>query len=656
MVFGKLKKKTKGKVTGTKDWLKEKWHRGSLQSGPNTPSGGEEEKKSIFGGLSKTIKGIGKKKCKNCGSPDIEKFKETNEYISYQCKKCNAYSNFYKKKKKKEDKPEKKEESGEEDKPEEKKEETPGKKITKGIVIFISIIIGGMAVAWSMLSTWQPELAQIALIAGILAILFTFLSIFFKHKWIVVLLWLLTTALVLLYMGYGQDYTFRVQAELSKGMDMATRTWDNFMCFTSTGDPNCWEVEEEEENVKKIGKYETLTLDYGRKKDSGTIEPSKPKGGGRYNLDITLTNENREIYDINITEIYAHAIGKDKENKVEAVSSVSVSEERPYVLKPEEDLAVRLKWDDSLDGGSRLPQCDRTMKFYTNITSQHQGGGFTLYGVAPREEGYVNFLHYFDPEITTEPGPLNIYVFTDPYAINLDEITSGETFDVIIKIVNKVKDSVAVLDRLAFVQTFEVPSGLFTINPSSCQSLVINLNYTTNFNPEGICTDDKHNCFELLFEPKELKLSYDESEEIECKATVTSSSISNRLTDQIRVYSIYTFVQDFDKSLVCAELSERELMSFCGDFGNEEDCKNRTMTMVDCVWCSQCDRKMVNTWNEDKCVSKETGCGYHCDIGECGATCERHGDCPSDDQRCDTIRSEPSPCVCRRGASLIHNK
>ena len=613
----------------------------------------------------KKIKGIGKKKCKKCGSADIEKYGETEEYTSYYCKKCKAYSNFYKKKKKEESKPEKKPEEKPEEKGEERNGETPGKKITKGIIIFIGIIIGAIVAAWSMLSTWQPELAQIALIVGILAILFTILSIFFKHKWIVVFLWLLTTALVLLYMGYGQDYTFRVQAELSKGMDMATRTWDNFMCFTSTGDPNCWEVEEEEENVKKIGKYETLTLEFGRKIGDKTEKNPKPKGGGKYNLDITLTNENREIYDINITEIYAHAVGKDKENKVKAIPSVSTSKEEPYVLKPGEELAVRLKWDDSLDDGSRLPQCDRTMEFYINITSQHQGGGFTLYGVAPREEGYVNFLHYFDPEITTEPGPLNIYVFTDPYAINLEEITSGETFDVIIKIVNKVKDSIAVLNEIAFVQTFEVPGGLFTINPSSCQGLVVDLE-NNPINPGGICQAGD-NCFELkfgsydnenVFQPG-LELSYDESEEIECKATVSSSSISNRLTDQIRVYSTYTFVQDFEKSLVCAELTERESTNICEAFNEiandgTEECENRTVTMIDCVWCPQCDGKMVNTWNisPGNCTSKETGCGYHCEKNVCEADCAGHNDCP-EGQRCDTTPSDASPCVCMRGARIL---
>jgi len=42
-----------------------------------------------------------------------------------------------------------------------------------------------------------------------------------------------------------------------------------------------------------------------------------------------------------------------------------------------------------------------------------------------------------------------------------------------------------------------------------------------------------------------------------------------------------------------------------------------------CEWCSVCSDTLINTWEGDRCVDSGTDCGYHCEVGKCGAeTCE----------------------------------
>lgn len=54
----------------------------------------------------------------------------------------------------------------------------------------------------------------------------------------------------------------------------------------------------------------------------------------------------------------------------------------------------------------------------------------------------------------------------------------------------------------------------------------------------------------------------------------------------------------------------------CDHWTDEISC-----TATTCKWCDECDGNKVNMWQQDKCVDLGTDCGYHCEIGECGADC-----------------------------------
>ena len=89
---------------------------------------------------------------------------------------------------------------------------------------------------------------------------------------------------------------------------------------------------------------------------------------------------------------------------------------------------------------------------------------------------------------------------------------------------------------------------------------------------------------------------------------------------------------DCDELTDCAD-SDCESDPACVDcdyYDNQGDCD----ADHDCYWCPECDPshpKQVNTWHQGICVGTETPCGWHCEMGYCGAQCDTNPwPCPTD--------------------------
>jgi len=556
-----LKRKAKGRITSFKE-LYSKYRKRDTPESDGGEGAGQKEKKSIFGGfggLWKTIKDIRKRKCKACGSIDLKFIKEDEKMTSYQCNDCNVYSNFYKKKKKK--KPEKKpeEEPGKEGEEGKKKESKPRRGSLTTVALSILAIMGGL---FMEIPTALIILCAVFLALGILSFL---LPDRLKPLFRVILIIAFFASVAFLYFTGGfQDilavippaYTEQIEETLENIMEEAIKTYETSKCYTKVNpdlvNACLKELEEQkEEEVKKIGKNENLKIEYKQKVGDKTFDNKNPDVSKRYNFYFFLKSDNDRCpkgskecteYPIEVKDINVAAVGN------EGVPPVTgdVKRHTPYTIHPQEDMPVRVEWNKN------LPECTNNIDFLINITSvQISGGGSAKYGLAPQEEGNIDFLHYFDPEIETNPGPLDIYVFTDPYAVNLDPDWYTE-FAAIIKIKNKAEGT-AFLDNITLIQTFEGPWSYFEI--TQCYDDEDN-SYTLNSYTEGECSGggDRVNCFTLKFNQfyyDRLNLTKDESKEIICIATIKNrDNLTSALDDLISVFTpSYEFLQEFKETM-----------------------------------------------------------------------------------------------------------
>jgi len=285
------------------------------------------------------------------------------------------------------------------------------------------------------------------------------------------------------------------------------------------------------------------------------------------------------------------AVFKPYENGDKYTEDGALKRHIPYTIEPQEELPVRIEWN--LTNG--LPECTNSIEFLINITSvQTSGGGSGKYGLVPREEGHLSFLHYFDPEIETNPGPLDIYVFTDPYAVNT-EWYKTEGFAVFIKIKNKAEGT-AYLDNIILVQTFDTPYKYFEIKECIDDE---GHSYYPSTHPysEGECGGSyKSNCFTLDFTPyyERFNLTEDETKEIVCGARFLQcdsadpceiDKLTGTYTDLISVFApSYEFLQEFKETKVAeCRLTGQAAIIACSD----ECIKKGYLNGGDCICATE---------------------------------------------------------------------
>jgi hypothetical protein len=331
------------------------------------------------------------------------------------------------------------------------------------------------------------------------------------------------------------------------------------------------------ESVNKLGPYETVELKWGRRLD-GSYDTDPVESGQDYTLDVSFFNKNKAVYEINFTEINAYTtitIGSNPPVTYNTTPKSAFTEGR-YTLDPEEELPIRFKIFDLPDDWS----CVGSQTFKVNATTEQKSGGWSDFGIAPSDEDkFRNFIHKFNPHINAEPGPLNIYVYTDPWGISAEDfidVTGDDRAEVIIKIQNKVKTGTAEIDKLYLVQNFEMPTTLFTIDITDCSGtgrLIVTpmqivpivpiipigttigtttmpiTNVIVKREPVQGVENCAPNCLEFTFNPT-LKIKPGGKITISCKLDVNELPPAE-YTDQIRVFADFRYIQEWTNPIPC---------------------------------------------------------------------------------------------------------
>jgi len=315
------------------------------------------------------------------------------------------------------------------------------------------------------------------------------------------------------------------------------------------------------ESVNKLGPYETVELKWGRRLD-GSYDTDPVESGQDYTLDVSFFNKNNAVYEINFTEINASTTITVGSNPPVGYSTTpkSAFTGGRYTLDPKEELPIRFKEFDFPDDWP----CVGSQTFKVNATTEQKSGGWSDFGIAPSDEGdFRKFIHGFKPNINAEPGPLNIYVYTDPWGIDASEFPSTiapeDRAEVIIKIQNKVKSGIAKIDDLYLVQEFEVPDNLFDILEGTCEGTKA-LTQGTNGNltvdttlPSGLCSSTWNNCLRFHF-PNTLILKPNDKITISCEINLDPNiltTLTNEYTDQIRVFANFRYTQEWTNPIPC---------------------------------------------------------------------------------------------------------
>ena len=291
---------------------------------------------------------------------------------------------------------------------------------------------------------------------------------------------------------------------------------------------SCWM--EEEEQVKKEGTYETLDVTMGHMwLGDESKESRSPKiGEENYPFDIILENKNtdKDFY-ITITSLDVIAASERNYNQSD-VKNASIVLPTNKIM-PGRKYSVKAMFE-------KLPSKDtKFMYFFATIVSEQKGSGVGEYRLVPQYTGYEKSIEFFDPQIITKPGPIDVYVYVYPPVIELDKT---EEFDVIINFYNGGKDGIAAIKNVTLIQTFKnIDEKPFVIN---CPEIGKKSNAIE-------CPNNKNgNCWEILFSEEEsLYIPERDSREIFCKAT-RQDSINKELTDTISVIAEYEYIQDFE--------------------------------------------------------------------------------------------------------------
>ncbi len=322
---------------------------------------------------------------------------------------------------------------------------------------------------------------------------------------------------------------------------------------------------QEEIQYEKEGTYETLKLDMGIVTPGRTIPPMRPKLplDDEYDFLFTLKNENEigSLYDIVVPEegIEIMADSKMEGTDLEPQPYDSLFFPLPYNIKPGEQRVVQAIFTE-------LPQeCKNYMYFHINITSEQHGGGSAKYGIVSRERDNENFMYFFDPDIVTNPGPLDIYLYTYPFVLPVIEITDrpDDDFKIYIVIDNKV-GGIAELVNVTLIHTTELTPAV--IQSIDCNGVSDNSNdniIRLELCENGACASS------LLSEP--IETGEENRIYLRCKGTITGNSFDGKATDFISIIVDYLYTQIFEEQIGCSSKTDLERdMDCAGDCINQE--------------------------------------------------------------------------------------
>jgi len=386
--------------------------------------------------------------------------------------------------------------------------------------------------------------------------------------------------------------------------------------------------------VQKIGSYQTLTLEMGIVTPSRTIPPMRPYPAGTsdsspYYFTFTLTNKNEvgSLYEINVTDEGLGGI------------QVSASQSDPRVNEPASTYPYYPK-NPIKPGGYVISQakfnalptpCEDYTYFYINITTDQSGGGSAKYGVIESGEGLdnQNFMYFFDPDVKTQPGPVDVYVYTIPFVLPADRVSDNEPFLPFIQIENK---GGGIIESITI--DFIYDSHILNISLQFsfyCTSRTCNVTFDQSGNPGNYILTLEGN-----IKSGESYTIYNSGGTL-----VDKDKIIGKSTGLISVVASYRYRQQFDEQIGCiVAVSSEQQTALCIKYDNPDDCNKDT----NCKWCYHCEKDMPTThpdynynkptservnMNPEGCIGRSASCNYQCDYdpskgkvaGECGAEC-----------------------------------
>ncbi|MDI6825829.1 MAG: hypothetical protein QMD36_01380 [Candidatus Aenigmarchaeota archaeon] len=376
---------------------------------------------------------------------------------------------------------------------------------------------------------------------------------------------------------------------------------------------------------KKTGTYETLKVDMGVVTPSQTIPPPDPVpdlwDSNPYDLPLTLSNKNPvgSTYDIKVYEINISA-SPDVLSKDFVSASEIFPDLRKKPIKPGGYAIVTARFNKTFYPGRPI-NCKQYTYFHINVTTEQIGGGSAKFGLIESDEGMdnQNFMYFFDPDIKTEPGPLDIYVYTLPFVIpaTMREV-EGPDFGVYIKIKNKGKGT-AIIDGLTLIQVnkrSDIPSPISITN---CK-LIGNSSLFNDERSNDYCPPGKTgNCILIT---GNAPIKKDQDFTFRCNGEIVSEEpFYGKTTDFISVNASYKYLQTSEEQIACIK-SEGMLDTFCRAH-NETTCKQASM----CKWCYGCLNNRASYFPDGACIPADADCGYHCVKDKCNAECGSDEDC-----------------------------
>ena len=197
-------------------------------------------------------------------------------------------------------------------------------------------------------------------------------------------------------------------------------------------------------------------------------------------------------------------------------------------------------------------RCEQYTYFTINTTTDQIGGGSTKFGIIESDEGFdnQNFMYFFDPDVKTEPGPLDIYTYTLPFVIPMNRVSGTDGwqagnepgFMIYTHIRNK-GNGIARINNLELVQNNEqIDLSYFGISGCS-MFIVFGENYTSG---TSIVSQNK-----ISFYFDNPIIPADGTALITCKGWFSSSQFFGKTTEFISINAEYEYTQSFDHQIAC---------------------------------------------------------------------------------------------------------
>jgi len=392
-----------------------------------------------------------------------------------------------------------------------------------------------------------------------------------------------------------------------------SESYDLTMCLIKyRGNMQICALGEEEIQYEKEGTYETLKSEMGIVTPDRTIPPMRPKvwevtSSNPYEFPFTLKNENEIGSFYNITVPQINVTSSSDSAGTDPIPSYDFFFPPPFNIRPGEYRIVQALFDD-------LPDCERYTHFHINLTTVQYGGGSTKYAIVEKEKDNENFMYFFDPEIKTNPGPLDIYLYTYPFVLPIEEVEERQDEDgdkpgfLIYLVISNKQDGIAKIRKMNLIQTSE-------LKPVIVKSIKCG-------NDPKVDEENGNINVELTWDRPIEKEGEEHKNRVEIRCTgyiYKDTNFVGKTTDFISVVVEYDYTQIFDEQTACYK--EPWAGQPCNSL-DETNCK----MIQGCHWCSCYNHQ---TASENKCVfSDETDqCGYQCVAGSCGANCDEDTPC-----------------------------